>query len=58
MDVVLLDGGTIVQPVTVEPPVGSVIVLAPLASVLNSIDPGLAVLDAADTVWLPVTSLE
>lgn len=49
-------GGTIVQAVGVEPPVGTVMVLAPLARVLISTEAGLAALEAAERVSTPTTS--
>ena len=49
-------GGIIVHAFTVEPPVGSVIVFAPDASVSSSITPGLAVFDAAEIVSVPTVS--
>ena len=55
-DVELPEGGTIVQATTVEPPVGSVMVFAPLAKVFSSTDAGELEFDPADNVSTPVTS--
>jgi hypothetical protein len=52
----LLEGGTIVAPFTVVPPVGTVIVLFPLESVKTLIEPGDALLLAAEKVLLLMTS--
>jgi hypothetical protein len=51
-------GGTIVTATTVEPPVGTVIVLKPEARVFNSMTPGEAELDAAESVSTPTMSDE
>ena len=52
---VLPAGGIIVQDTGVEPPVGQVIVLKIAVNVLISICPGLAALEAAETVSVAVT---
>lgn len=56
MDAVFPAGGTMVHATTVLPPVGRVIVLSPLARVLISIEPGEAVLLAAEMVSVPTVS--
>jgi len=50
---VLPAGGTIVHAVTVVPPVGTVMVFAPSARVLISIEFGAAVFSKAGIVWVP-----
>lgn len=56
IDVELAEGGTMVTLTTVEPPVGRVTVLKPLASVLISIEPGDDALEPALSVSVPTTS--
>jgi len=54
----LPEGGRIVTAFAVVPPVGGVMVFAPLASSLISTEPGLDVLLAAVMVSVPTTSPE
>lgn len=56
IEVVLPVGGTMVQAVTVVPPVGTVMVLKPEDRVFISTDPGDAALEAAVRVSVPETS--
>jgi len=55
---VLPDGGITKHPVTVDPPVGRVMVLSPLARVTSFIDPGLAALVDAEYVSVAIVSTE
>ena len=56
IDTVLDAGGIMVQETTVDPPVGRVIVLAPLTRERISNDAGLAALEAADIMCVATTS--
>jgi hypothetical protein len=57
-ELVLPGGGSIVTAVGTVPPVGTVIVLAPLERVLISTWPGLLAFDAAGRASVPTTSPE